>query len=221
MTYHQAGPNDQWQSTDPAALYALPQEQRGFSPYKVVIIIAAVLAVVGLVVGVATVVLVISNGVRDDTVAVGPGTTETGKTSQPKPAAEDRNAGMGDTVRDGNFEFVVTKVEEGGTRIGDKYFNEQAQGVFQFVHVRVTNVGDEPQMMVDSNQMLQDQEGRQFAPDSKAAILLEDKAVWIEEINPGNTFEGMLVYDMPADSKPTAIELHDSMMSGGVTVSLK
>ncbi len=44
--------------------------------------------------------------------------------------------------------------------------------------------------------------------------------MFLNEINPGNTVKGMLVFDMPKDAKPTSIELHDSPFSGGVTLRL-
>ncbi|PID53050.1 MAG: DUF4352 domain-containing protein [Micrococcales bacterium] len=217
MAFHQAGTNDQWQSTNPTDNLQ-PQQRSWPSRHKA---LTAVLAVVGFFLSIGVLSAALGGGSGDDAVAAGFGAAETSEASQPKPAGEKSTAGVGDKVRDGNFEFVVTKVEEGGTRIGDEFLNEEAQGVFQLVHVTITNTSDQPQMVSDSNQMVKDQEGRQFAPDSAAAILLDNNALWIEEINPGNTLNGTLVYDMPADSKPTAIELHDSMMSGGVTVSLK
>jgi hypothetical protein len=40
------------------------------------------------------------------------------------------------------------------------------------------------------------------------------------EISPGNSLKGILVYDMPKGAKAAQIEPHDSMLSGGVTVTL-
>ncbi|WP_203792655.1 DUF4352 domain-containing protein [Actinoplanes couchii] len=58
--------------------------------------------------------------------------------------------------------------------------------------------------------------------DSSAAIYAnEDGQVLFEEINPGNSVKGKLVFDIPADKKLTSLELHDSMFSGGVTVALR
>lgn len=51
-------------------------------------------------------------------------------------------------------------------------------------------------------------------------MLIEDNEVFLNEINPGNTVKGVLVFDMPKGTTPASIELHDSMLSGGVTVSL-
>ena len=46
-----------------------------------------------------------------------------------------------------------------------------------------------------------------------------DIPVW-DNINPGNTVNAKIVFDMPKDANPATLELHDSMLSGGVKVSL-
>ena len=75
--------------------------------------------------------------------------------------------------------------------------------------------------MFDSNQKVKDEQGRTFAPNSSAAIYMDDNDLWLTDINPGNTMSGTLVFDMPEGATPVEIELHDSMFSGGVTVSLR
>lgn len=131
-------------------------------------------------------------------------------------------AGIGTQVRDGKFEFTVTGVDDGGKQVGNEYLKETAQGTFKLVRITVTNIGDKPQMLFDSNQKITDDQGRQFSPNSTAAIYLdENNKVWITEINPGNTVSGTLVFDMPEGSTPVSIELHDSAFSGGVKVALQ
>lgn len=63
--------------------------------------------------------------------------------------------------------------------------------------------------------------GREFGPDTSAALNLDTDVAFWDEINPGNTVTMPVVFDMPAGAVPDAIELHDSMFSGGVTVSLR
>ncbi|MBD2759428.1 DUF4352 domain-containing protein [Yimella sp. cx-573] len=133
---------------------------------------------------------------------------------------EKKDPGLNTPVRDGKFEFTVTKVQTGVKTVGDQYLNQQAQGQYVLISVTVKNIGDKPQTMFDSNQKLTDAQGRQFSPDSGAAIYMKNNDIWMKEINPGNTLSGTLVYDMPADAKPVKLELHDSMFSGGTTVSL-
>lgn len=128
--------------------------------------------------------------------------------------------GIGDAVRDGKFEFTVTQVETGVSEVGDEYLSEQAQGQFVLVHMTVANIGDRAQMLDGSNQTLLDTEGREHSASSTAAIYLDGSDTFLNDINPGNVVEGIVVFDIPADAVPASIELHDSMFSGGVTVSL-
>lgn len=131
-------------------------------------------------------------------------------------------AGLNDAVRDGKFEFTVKNVDCGKTQIGDATFGTAAQGQFCLVNLKVENIGSEAQSMFGDNQVLFDQEGRQFSADTEAAMYMGDKAqtLW-EEINPGNSINGVVVFDVPKNAVPTSIELHDSMFSEGVEVSLK
>lgn len=137
----------------------------------------------------------------------------------PAPAAE--AAKVGQKVRDGQFEFTVMKVQKGVKSIGDQYLNQKAQGQYVLVGVTVTNIGDKAQLLADSSQKVRDAKGREFSTDTAAGIYLEDNKVFLNEINPGNTVKGTLVFDMPKDAAPASIELHDSPFSGGVTVQLR
>ncbi|GAA6526322.1 DUF4352 domain-containing protein [Intrasporangium sp. DVR] len=144
--------------------------------------------------------------------------TQTGEESEEE--TEEVAATIGTAVRDGKFEFTVTKVRTGIKSVGSDMFGEKAQGQFVLVHVTVTNVGDESQYFSDSSQTVRDAKGREFSADTGAAIHLDDNEVFLNDINPGNTVKGVLVYDMPKGAKPASIELHDSPFSGGVTVRL-
>lgn len=134
---------------------------------------------------------------------------------EPAPAAP----GVGTPVADGKFEFTVTNVEQGVGRVGSDMFGEDAQGQFLLVHVTVRNVGDEAQYFDSSSQKLVDAQGRQHSADSAAAIYL-DGSSFLESVNPGNSVEGIVVFDVPVDAVPATLELHDSMFSDGVTVTL-
>ncbi len=132
---------------------------------------------------------------------------------------EKETAGIGDPARDGKFEFTVTEVETGVSSVGGQ-FGETADGQFVLVHISVENIGDKPQTFFDSEQIVRDAKGREFSSDS-AGVYIDGNDIWLTEVNPGNTAKGVLVYDMPTDAQPSEIELHDSLFSGGVTVSLK
>lgn len=154
------------------------------------------------------------------------GAADTGKETapsgeaRPTEAAKPKGARKGHAVRDGKFEFVVTTVKNGPARIGDQYVNETAQGRFLLITVKVTNIGDEARQLSDSNQKLFDTSGRSYEASSTAGVLLPDNKVLYENINPGNSVTATLVFDVPRTAKPGRIELHDGLLSGGVTVNL-
>ena len=134
-----------------------------------------------------------------------------------KPAA----VGIGQPARDGKFEFVVSKMDCGISKIGDQYLNRTAQGQFCKVSVTVKNIGNEPKMFTDSNQYAFNAAGQKYEADSAAAIYLgQDNKSFLENINPGNGVNGVVLFDIPKDGKIVKLELHDSALSGGVTVNL-
>jgi len=135
--------------------------------------------------------------------------------------AEDKAApGIGDKVRDGKFQFTVTGVKTGVAKVGDQYLNKKAQGQYVLVSVKIANIGDKPQTMFGDNQKLFIK-GNEYSADTEAAIYAKNSKVLWEEINPGNSVKGVIIFDVPKSAKSfDKIELHDSMFSGGVDVSL-
>ena len=186
-----------------------------------------VLTVVGVVVAVV-VVAQLAGGSGDDTPAAtgtstaAPEGAEGSAPAAPDAAAPDAPAapGIGTPVADGVFEFVVTGVEPGVASIGDEMLGVEAQGQFVLVRVTVTNVGDASQIFDASSQTLLDAQGRTHSADSGSAIYLPDANSFLTSVNPGNTVDGIVVFDIPADATPVSVELHDSPFSGGVTVAV-
>jgi hypothetical protein len=129
----------------------------------------------------------------------------------------DQVAGLNDPARDGKFEFTVTNIECGRTTIGPR----EAQGQFCLVSVTVKNVGDEARMFTSGSQYAFNAAGQKYDADTTAALYLEGNSrSFLEDINPGNTVNGTLVFDIPADASIVRLELHDSMFSGGVMVTV-
>jgi len=143
--------------------------------------------------------------------------TPSKKASTKAPAKKE--PGIGTAVRDGKFSFTVTKVTCGKTLIGSADFGSKAQGEFCLVNLTVKNIGDEPQTLFGDNQKLFIGK-REYSADTEAGIYLDNAKSFIEEINPGNTLKGIVVFDVPKGAKPDKIELHDSAFSGGVDVRL-
>jgi hypothetical protein len=133
----------------------------------------------------------------------------------------DQNPKIGEPAADGKFQFVVNGLDCSATELGSQYLGTKAQGQFCIVDLTVSNTGNKPQSFFGDNAKLFNSEKQEFSADSEAAIYLEDSSSLYEEINPGNTLNSKVVFDVPAGTTPTAIELHDSAFSGGVTVDLQ
>lgn len=217
----------QWQPSHPpvpsAYQPAPPPKKNWFQRHKVMTVLLGLILIAGLSTA-------LSGGGGGDTdtaatagAAEAPGVADAAKDTgakQKAAKAKPPGARTGMAVRDGKFEFVVTKVTNGPKRIGDEYLNETPQGRFLLITVKVTNIGDEARQLSDSNQKLFDTKGRSYEAHSTAAMLLPSNKVLFENINPGNAVTGTLVFDIPREAQPGKLELHDSLLSGGVTVNL-
>jgi hypothetical protein len=219
--HHQTPPNSPqgaWQPPHvPAPPAPEPQRKSWFARHK---ILTGLLALV-LVGGIASAL----NGGGDKgttstTSPVAASTAEPSAQAEEQPKEAPSEAKVGQKVRDGQFEFTVTKVKSGVKSVGDEYVNQKAQGQYVLVSITVSNIGDKAQMLADSSQKVRDAKGREFSSDTTAAIYMKDNKVFINEINPGNSVKGILVFDMPKGTKPASIELHDSPFSDGATVKL-
>jgi hypothetical protein len=147
-------------------------------------------------------------------------TDTSGETSNE--SAGDSRPGIGEAAVDGKFSFTVTGLECGIQSVGSDSFGEEAQGQFCKVSLTIENIGDEPQTMFADSQKLFDSEGREFSADTSAMIYLDEGGdTWFSEINPGNSLDGVLLFDVPADATLDYIKLYDSLFSSGIEVSLK
>lgn len=143
---------------------------------------------------------------------------DSGKAAAP---AKAHAAKVGDPVRDGNFEFVVQKMQCGVSRIGSADFGADAQGQYCLVTMSVKNVKSDSQTFDSSNQLAFDTNGRKFDSDPDGDLYTDGgESAFLNDINPGNRVTGTVVFDVPRTAKITKLELHDSMFSGGVTVDM-
>ncbi|MFD0904391.1 DUF4352 domain-containing protein [Actinomadura sediminis] len=213
----------------PAGAYGPPHHSAGPPPgrrgkgclYAVVGGVAALflMAACGVIVGTASEPAATSSGPGSGT---GGEKADAGGEKRARPAEKEKvTDGVGREYRDGKFAFTVTKVKKGVARVGDEFAGSEAQGQYVLVHVTVENIGDEARMFDGTNQKLIDTRGREFEADTEAAVWSnQDTKSFLEQINPGNSVKGVVIFDVPENVRLKAIELHDSMFSGGVTVPL-
>jgi hypothetical protein len=125
----------------------------------------------------------------------------------------------GSAVRDGKFEFRVLGITQQETITDDSgYLSETAQGVYYVVTLSVTNIGDEARSYYGGNQKLIDASGREYEADSAVDYYLNED--FSTDINPGNSIQVKVAFDVPPGTAQSMLELHDSMFSGGAKVRL-
>ena len=127
-------------------------------------------------------------------------------------------AGLGDPVRDGQFEFVVGAVDCGARSVGEGFGERTALGRFCLVRFRVQNTGPVGRTFGGGQQYLFDRDGNRHDPDLAATI--GAGGAWSTHLNPGQRLAGTLVYDVPETAVPGRVELHDAPFSGGASVAL-
>ena len=128
--------------------------------------------------------------------------------------------GVGDPVRDGQFEFVVDSVECGARSVGEGLGRKDAVDQFCLLALRVENTGQEGRTFAGGQQYLFDVDGKRHDPDLDATVRRGDGRLLSTHLNPGQRLAGTLVYDVPERVALDRLELHDAPFSGGVSVVL-
>jgi hypothetical protein len=127
---------------------------------------------------------------------------------------------LGQPVRDGNLQFVVSSVRCGVPRVGSGLVHRTADGQYCLADVRATNVKDDARTLYEPFQKLIDSTGHKHSADLTMRVVLRDQTIW-DKIQPGQQVSGTMVFDIPRDTTAAALELHDGIASGGVTVRLR
>src|SRR3954466_1418390 len=130
-------------------------------------------------------------------------------------------AGLNQPARDGRFQFTVTSVDCSQNTLGTDPVTTQANGVFCVASITVANIGNQAQTLDATSQYGYDAQNHKYSTDTAAEIYLPNGGGGpFNQLNPGSSVTGQIVYDVPAGTKLTKLELHDSAFSGGVDVNL-
>lgn len=137
---------------------------------------------------------------------------------EPAPNPPDVPAPAYSAVRDGKFEFAVTDVRSGVARVG----LQSARGAFLVVTLAVRNISDETKWFLPFGQKLFDAQGNAIDHDTTATAwqAMQSRLGHSFELRPGASATTVLVFDVPPGSTPAHLELHDFVLSDGVTVAL-
>jgi hypothetical protein len=126
---------------------------------------------------------------------------------------------VGRPVRDGQLEFVVQSWRCGVRQLGEGALARRPKGQFCLADVRVRNIGTQGRTLVEPAQKLRDAAGGEHSADFPARFYFTGQTLW-ENVGPGSAVRGTMAFDVPADARPTELELHDSPFSGGVLVRI-
>ena len=156
--------------------------------------------------------------------ASGGGSSDTGSStssgSTEETTQEEAMAKIGDTVVDGDWSYVVSNLKCGVKQVGSSLLGAEAQGQFCIVSISATNNGTKADYFLGSDHKIYDVNGSEYESDSSAWIYLKDNML-VDEVNPGNTAKGQLVFDVPETADLDYILVTSSFLSDGVKVSLK
>ena len=128
--------------------------------------------------------------------------------------------GLGQPVRDGQFEFVVQSVTCGQTHLDNGWLlHATAKGQFCVAAMTVRDVGNVAERFADGLQQGIGAQGQHYDADTGAGVVANGNgdAIW-NVVNPGVSLSVKVVYDIPVGARITALVLHDAPMSWGVTV---
>lgn len=215
MTYPQSPPPS-WPgqpSFDPGMYPAAPQPPPAKN--RVVLIVSIIAGAIVLCCVGVVVVLALAPAPKDGT---DPGSTTAADGGTGNPTG---NPGLNKPARDGAFEFVVKALTCGKAQLGSGGYTKTAQGQYCLAEMTVRNVGTEQQKFDGELQKASDGSGVRYSNDLSAEGLVNKEDVtYYEQVNPGNSLDLTLVFDIPKTAKITSLELHDSPYSKGVTVDV-
>ncbi len=147
---------------------------------------------------------------------------------QPATTTAIKEAQIGTTVNESGFSFVVNSLKCGEQRIS---YNDgliehyaEAQGQFCRLNMTVTNTGDSANSIRAYNQYVFNAQGQKYDYDAGAtgrAARYDLGNPFNEDMNPGNSITGDVVFDVPVGLTPVKAQLHADSDSKGVSINLQ
>lgn len=120
------------------------------------------------------------------------------KKEQPKQKEEAKTAKIGDTLKVGKVEFVVSK-KSTANKVGPEMLEKKANGTFLILDVSVKN-NDKESITTDSSFFKLKANGKTYEADGEATIYANDNNNFLaQDVNPDVTVKGKIVFDVPAD----------------------
>ena len=156
----------------------------------------------------------------EETVVAAP--TDAPTSTAPATPSSSPVPGLGDPARDGNLEFVVSRVNCSGSTVGIEHLKRTAKGKYCVVGLSVRNITtDRSQHFLGHAQKARDTDGNSYRYDEIASIYADqDSQTLVRKLGAGDRMKVKLVFDIPRTTTLTALELHDSLLSGGAEIAV-
>lgn len=117
--------------------------------------------------------------------------------------------GIGEPVQVGEVQWTVTGAESTNQLTAE--FQEPRQGDFVVVNFTFTNNGTEAKALTSESITLIDSQGRQFEADTDTLLYVDpSESILFEEVNPGVTREGTVIYTVAPDASGFVLEVGDT-----------
>lgn len=124
---------------------------------------------------------------------------------------------VGETVKAGDVAWTVSNVQQTSEV---KYIGSKKQGNFVIVDLAFINNVKEPMTADSSSLALRDDQDRTHETDIEADVPL-NKDLFLDEVNPGVTKQGRVVFSIAPDAKGLILEAGDADMFGDDSAYVK
>lgn len=168
-----------------------------------------------------------SMGSDEETSGTDTETTAEEKTDKKDQKEEVKVYQIGDLVETGKLAYKVTNAESKSELKSDNEFIESATTSGQFILIDIEAFNnDKDARMIDSSMFkILDDQNREFDPSSDSEVMMVvDGAIdfFLQDINPGLSKTGQLVFELPADAKSYSLQVSSGFgWSGGEYETIK
>jgi hypothetical protein len=128
--------------------------------------------------------------------------------------------GVGQPVDVGEVQWTATNVTRTGQLSQERFgqFGETKQGDFVVADLLFTNNGNEPAAFTTNSIALLDANNREFRPDTDTfGYIGPQRNILLEQVNPGVTQEGTVIFSVPPDAAGFVLRLEDARVFGNQT----
>ncbi|WP_433223552.1 protein kinase domain-containing protein [Dactylosporangium sp. CS-047395] len=115
---------------------------------------------------------------------------------------------------DGKMRFTLAGFSCGKQELGDWPLTRKAGGQYCLAELKVENTSDSKGRIWVGNQKLRDSDGHEYGPDELAWLWYEDARPLFNEIGPGDSVTGTLVYDVPEGLTFTELRVKSGLVGG-------